>query len=128
MVSPHPSSRCSPGLGKKLTEDRDEITDSPADRKRWFGTFSKWLKKMTTIVKDEEGSLPLEYEKTLKLFHFQKTCPKLGTSTLDLDANIHIGLYSQYGYYFEGSILPTPELISAYGYFSIEPAAAVSVW
>ncbi|KAH6655949.1 hypothetical protein BKA67DRAFT_675964 [Truncatella angustata] len=108
-----------------LLEYWDEITDSPADRKRWFGSFSNWLKKMTTIVEDEEGSLPLEYEKTLKLFHFQKTCPKLGTSTLDLDANIHIGLYSQYGYYFEGSILPVPELISAYAYFSIEPAAAI---
>lgn len=81
---------------------------------------------MTTITAKEDGTLPLEYEDTIKLFHFQRYCPKLGlTTTMDLDANIHLGLYSQYGYYFEGSILPTPELISAYGYFSIAPVAAV---
>ncbi|KAK9413532.1 hypothetical protein SUNI508_11854 [Seiridium unicorne] len=109
-----------------LLEYWDEITDTPAERRRWFGDFSGWLKKMTTITKKEDGSLPLEYEDNVKLLHFQKYCPKLDlNTTLDLDANIHIGLYSQYGYYFEGSILPTPELISAYGYFSIEPAAAI---
>ena len=79
------------------------------------------------MVKDESGSLPLEYEETIKLFHFYKSCPATNLeTTLDLDANIHLGLYAQYAYYFEGSILPTPELISSYGYFSIEPAAAVS--
>lgn len=83
---------------------------------------------MTTITSKEDGTLPLEYEDTIKLFHFQRYCPKLGvTTTLDMDANIHVGLYAQYGYYFEGSILPSTELISAYGYFSVEPAAAVSM-
>jgi hypothetical protein len=105
---------------------RNEITDTPATRKRWFGDFSGWLKKMTTITSKEDGTLPLEYEDTIKLLHLQRHCETLGlTTTIDLDANIHLGLYSQYGYYFEGSILPTPELISAYGYFSIEPVAAV---
>ncbi|OBT62696.1 hypothetical protein VE03_07107 [Pseudogymnoascus sp. 23342-1-I1] len=109
-----------------LLEYWDEITDEPATRKRWFGDFDGWLKKMTTITSKEDGTLPLEYEDTIKLFHFQRYCPTLGlTTTLDLDANIHLGLYTQYGYYFEGSILPTPELISAYGYFSIAPVAAI---
>jgi hypothetical protein len=85
------------------------------------------LKKMTTITKEEDGSLPLEYDEILKLFHFREYCPTLGlTVTLDMDANIHVGLYAQYGYYFEGSILPTPQLISSYAYFSVAPAAAVS--
>jgi hypothetical protein len=79
------------------------------------------------MVKDEQGSLPLEYDDTIKLFHFQRYCPATQLEmTLDLDANIHLGLDAQYAYYFEGSILPTPELISAYGYFSIKPTAAVS--
>nr|WBV74231.1 putative chitinase [Pestalotiopsis kenyana] len=110
-----------------LLEYWNDITDEPADkRKRWFGDFSGWLKKMTTITSKEDGTLPLEYEDTIKLFHFQRYCPKLGmTTTLDMDANIHVGLYAQYGYYFEGSILPNTELISAYGYFSVEPAAAI---
>lgn len=105
---------------------REDITDTPASRKRWFGSFDNWLKKMTTIVKDEKGSLPLDYEETIKLFHGHEYCPAWNTdATFDIDAFIHLELSGQYGYYFEGSILPTPNLISAYGYFSIEPSAAV---
>ncbi|OKL57184.1 hypothetical protein UA08_07332 [Talaromyces atroroseus] len=102
----------------------DEITDTPAKHKRWFGTFDNWLKKMTTIVKT--GSLPLEYQEHIKLFHAQEYCPKWNlNATFDVDAFLRLGLYNQYGYYFEGSTLPTPEVISAYGYFSIQPAAVV---
>ena len=106
---------------------RDQITDSQAgSKKRWFGSFDDWLKKMTTIVKDEAGSLPLDYDRTLKLFHAHKKCPHLHVdATFDIDAYIHLGLEAQYGSYLEGSILPKPSLIAAYGYFSIEPAAEV---
>jgi hypothetical protein len=83
---------------------------------------------MTSIVKDEQGSLPLDYDQTIKLFHAHKYCPKTKIdATFDIDAYIHLGLDAQYGYYFEGSILPKPSLISAYGYFSIEPGAEVSL-
>lgn len=109
-----------------LLEYWNDITDTPASRKRWFGDFSGWLKKMTTIANKETGTLPLEYDDTIKLFHFQTYCPTLKlTTTADMDAYIHMGLYAQYGYYFEGSILPTPQLIDAYGYFSVEPVAEV---
>ncbi|KAJ5712178.1 hypothetical protein N7488_006334 [Penicillium malachiteum] len=105
----------------------EEITSAPASsRKRWFGSFDDWLAKMTTVVKDEQGSLPLDYQETIKLFHAHEFCPTYNIdATFDIDANIQLGLYAQYGYYFEGSILPTPTLISSYGYFSIEPAAAI---
>ncbi|PYH81931.1 hypothetical protein BO82DRAFT_414323 [Aspergillus uvarum CBS 121591] len=103
-----------------------QITDTPSSKKRWFGAFDSWLKKMTTIVKDERGSLPLLYEETIKLYHAHEYCPAMNLeATFDIDAYIHLGLFNQYGYYFEGSILPTPEVISAYGYFSIEPTAAI---
>ncbi|RDH30342.1 hypothetical protein BDQ94DRAFT_161391 [Aspergillus welwitschiae] len=109
-----------------LQEYWKDITDTPASRKRWFGSFDNWLRKMTTIVKDEKGSLPLDYEETIKLFHGHEYCPAWNTdATFDIDAFIHLELNGQYGYYFEGSILPTPNLISAYGYFSIEPTAAI---
>ncbi|KUI54694.1 hypothetical protein VP1G_02085 [Cytospora mali] len=84
------------------------------------------LKKVTTIVKDEKGALPLEYDETIKLFHFYKYCPATNIEmTLDLDSNIHVGLYSQYAYYFDGSILPTPSITNTYGYFSVQPVAAI---
>ncbi|OBT52519.1 hypothetical protein VE04_06299 [Pseudogymnoascus sp. 24MN13] len=104
-----------------------DVTDTPAkNRKRWFGAFKAWLAKVTTMVKSDTGFLPLEYEENIKLFHFAKTCPKTNLkTTLDLDANIHMGLYAQYAYYFEGSILPTPTLIASYGYFSVSPAADI---
>lgn len=82
---------------------------------------------MTTMVKDEQGSLPLEFDRTLKLYHAHQYCPKLNVdATFDIDAFIHLGLCAQYGYYFEGSILPSPSLIASYGYFSIDPVAEVS--
>ncbi|KAL7651280.1 hypothetical protein ACMYSQ_011013 [Aspergillus niger] len=111
-----------------LLEYWKEITDSPGSktRKRWFGAYDDWLQKMTTIVKDEKGYLPLDYVDTIKLFHAHATCPKTNIeATFDIDADIKLALRAQYGYYFEGAILPTPNLISAYGYFSIEPTAAI---
>ncbi|RMJ27114.1 Glycosyl hydrolases family 18 [Aspergillus sp. HF37] len=110
-----------------LLEYWEEVTNEPADkRKRWFGSFSGWLSKVTTMVKEAKGSLPMEYDEKIKLFHSRAKCPNLNIeASLDLDAYIHMGLYTQYGYYFEGSILPTPSLVSAYGYFSVEPAAEV---
>ncbi|GLA58752.1 hypothetical protein AtubIFM54640_008854 [Aspergillus tubingensis] len=111
-----------------LLEYWKEITDSPNSkkRKRWFGAYDDWLQKITTIVKDEKGYLPLDYVDTIKLFHAHATCPKTNIdATFDIDADIKLALQAQYGYYFEGAILPTPKLISAYGYFSIEPTAAI---
>lgn len=68
----------------------------------------------------------MEYDETIKLFHAQGYCPDLNiTATVDLDANIHLALRAQYGYYFEGAILPTLSLIAAYGYFSVAPEASV---
>ncbi|KAJ5650264.1 uncharacterized protein N7484_003987 [Penicillium longicatenatum] len=112
-----------------LLEYWNEITDSPGSkRKRWFGAYDDWLKKMTTIVKDERSYLPLDYEEKIKLFHAHANCPKTNIDAIfDIDANIKLALNGQYGYYFEGSILPTPTLISAYGYFSIEPVAAILI-
>jgi hypothetical protein len=117
------------GVNRSSSLFRKDITDTPTTkRKRWFGSYSDWLSKMTTIAKSDKGSLPLQYDDTIKLFHAQGSCPDLNiTASVDLDANIHMGLNAQYGYYFEGSILPSPTLISAYGYFSVEPEAAVSV-
>ncbi|KAJ5658730.1 CAZyme family GH18, partial [Penicillium longicatenatum] len=108
-----------------LLEYWDDVTDkSPDKRKRWFGSFSAWLKKVTTIVKEDSGTLPLEYEQSHKLLHWENNCGGVD-KTLDLDAYFHLGLDAQYAYYFEGAILPTPKLIAAYGYFSVEPEAEV---
>ncbi|KAJ5204380.1 bacteriodes thetaiotaomicron symbiotic chitinase, partial [Penicillium cinerascens] len=88
-----------------LLEYWKDITNTPAKkRKRWFGSFSSWLSKMTTITKKDQGYLPMEYDETIKLFHAEGT---------DIT------------YYFEGAILPTPSLIAAYGYFSVAPEAAI---
>ncbi|KAL4976408.1 glycosyl hydrolases family 18-domain-containing protein [Aspergillus desertorum] len=104
----------------------EDITDSPADKKkkRWFGGFSEWLKKVTTIVKDSSGSLPLNYFNTIKLFHWDEQCSGRQMS-LDIDASLDFGLDAQYAYYFEGAILPSPKMIASYAYFSVDPAAQI---
>ncbi|KAJ5094625.1 CAZyme family GH18, partial [Penicillium angulare] len=103
----------------------EEVTADPPDkRKRWFGGFSAWLKKVTTIVKDSSGYLPLNYFNTIKLFHWDEQCTGKSMS-LDIDASLDMGLNAQYAYYFEGAILPTPKLISSYAYFSVAPEAQI---
>ncbi|KAJ5344046.1 CAZyme family GH18 [Penicillium brevicompactum] len=103
----------------------EDITeDPPQKRKRWFGAFKQWLKKVTTIVKNSSGYLPLNYYDTIKLFHWDEKCSGKQMS-LDIDSTLDIGLNAQYAYYFEGAILPTPKLISSYAYFSVAPAAEI---
>jgi hypothetical protein len=110
-----------------LTIARNDITEDPPQKKkkkRWFGAFKQWLKKVTTIVKDSSGYLPLNYYDTIKLFHWDEQCSGKQMS-LDIDSTLDIGLNAQYAYYFEGAILPTPKLISSYAYFSVAPAAEI---
>ena len=46
-----------------LQEYWNKVTDSPSKhKKRWFGDFDAWFEKVTSIVKDEKGYLPLTYE------------------------------------------------------------------
>lgn len=71
--------------------------------------------------------MPLLYEDKIKLFHADKYCPNMNLrATFDIDAQMKLALNAQYGYYFEGAILPKPSLVSAYGYFLIEPDVMVS--
>ncbi|KAJ8130004.1 hypothetical protein O1611_g3626 [Lasiodiplodia mahajangana] len=107
----------------------DDVTDEPAEkRKRWFGAFKTWLKKVTTITKEDEGSLPLEYWDKRKLFHFERVCPASQAKvTVDLDAEIRLQLNSNYAYYFEGNILPSPKVNSAYAYFAVDPIISVGM-
>lgn len=82
---------------------------------------------MTTIVQDEKSSPSVDYIDTIKLFRAQTYCPKLNLeTTVDIDANIKLALNAQYAYYFEGAILPSPHMTSAYSYFPVQPEAAVS--
>jgi len=109
-----------------LQEYWDKVTDSPAKhKKRWFGDFDTWLEKETSIVQDEKGYLPLTYEGDAKLLELTQNCSGDSPYKLDLDVNMKVGLHAQYAYYFEGAILPTPKLIAAYSYFSVEPSADI---
>lgn len=109
-----------------LQEYWDKVTDSPAKhKKRWFGDFDTWLEKETSIVQDEKGYLPLTYEGDAKLLELTQNCSGDSPYKLDLDVNMKVGLHAQYAYYFEGAILPTPKLIAAYSYFSVEPSAEI---
>ncbi|KAJ5653046.1 hypothetical protein N7490_000049 [Penicillium lividum] len=90
--------------------------------------YTNLLEYWNEITDNEKSSIPLDYIKKIKLFHAHTQCPKTNIdATFDIDADISLALDGQYGYYFEGSILPTPTLISAYSYFSIAPIAAILI-
>ncbi|KAF3935447.1 hypothetical protein ABW20_dc0106965 [Dactylellina cionopaga] len=110
----------------------DDVTDEDPDgsnqgtrlKRRWFGSFSNWLKKVTTIRKEDRGTLEMEYEKTFNIFHFEDRCQKGNTlyqAQIDASAYLHMAMSATYSYLFQGQILPVPKTESAYAYFGAEP-------
>ncbi|KAF3941633.1 hypothetical protein ABW19_dt0210410 [Dactylella cylindrospora] len=113
----------------------DDVTDEDPDGsgqgtnkrsidKRWFGSFKNWLKKVTTIRKEDRGTLEMEYEKNFNIFHFEDRCKKGNTlyeAKIDASAYLHMAMSATYSYLFQGQILPTPKTESAYAYFGARP-------
>ncbi|KAF3172085.1 hypothetical protein TWF106_000530 [Orbilia oligospora] len=114
----------------------DDVTDEDPDgsgmgtnkkrglEKRWFGSFKNWLKKVTTIKKEDKGTLEMEYEKRFTIFHFEDRCQKGNTlyqAEIDASAYLHMAMSATYSYLFQGQILPVPKTESAYAYFGAEP-------
>ena len=91
--------------------------------KRWFGTFTDWLKKLTTVESKDVGFLSMAFYKTIQLYHAQVGCGQ-GTAVAKLDVSLdaNIDMEATYAYYFSGTIVP-PGVTGTYAYFGLEPKA-----
>ncbi|KAI8181126.1 hypothetical protein K4K51_002077 [Colletotrichum sp. SAR 10_75] len=74
--------------------------------KRWWGTFTRWLAKLTTVTRSEAS----------------RGCPgKTWSANLRMDLEAEITMQSTYAYYYSGTFIPPtkPDVF----FFGIQPEA-----
>jgi GH18 family chitinase len=101
---------------------------SPHDvEKRWFGTFIRWLQKMTTVESKDKGDLNMMYSKSLLIYSARVGCEKSTLQAgLDIHADASLNLNAQYAYYLSGTIVP-PSVDDTFAYFGVQPQAYLGV-
>lgn len=91
--------------------------------KRWFGFFTDWLKRLTTVESKDVGFLTMAFQKSILLYHAQVGCPQsTAMARLDVTLDASIQMDATYAYYFSGTLLP-PDITGTYAYFGLEPSA-----
>lgn len=91
--------------------------------KRWWGTFTNWLKKTTMVQDDSKGDLPLDFAQTINLFKQSWGCAGKGyRATLRMDLDAEFSMQATYAYYYSGTFIP-PSTPDVFFYFGIEPEA-----
>ncbi|KAJ3495219.1 hypothetical protein NLG97_g3552 [Lecanicillium saksenae] len=92
--------------------------------KRWFGSFINWLKKITTITKEEKGVIPMGISKMFTLFSGRLFCKNDAGATItagiDITTEVSIEMQGKYAYYFSGTVVP-PSIIDTYAYVGAQP-------
>lgn len=106
-----------------------EVPPSPyssisKNHRRWAGTFLDWLKKITTITKQEAGKLPMGISKLFNIYSGRLRCTNDAgvtiTAGLDITADVRLDMGAKYAYYFSGTVLP-PKIIDTYVYVGAQP-------
>ncbi|KAH8891138.1 hypothetical protein GQ53DRAFT_687387, partial [Thozetella sp. PMI_491] len=96
--------------------------------KRWWGTFLRWLEKLTTVRKAEKGDLPLGWAQTLNIFRAQWGCPgKSWSANLRMDLEAELSMQATYAYYFSTTFIPPTNKPDVFFYFGMEPTAYVGL-
>ncbi len=97
--------------------------DGGGSEKRWWGAFTGWLQKVTTVEKSELGVLPLGWAQTVNLFRAQWGCPgQTFSANLRMDLEAELNMDATYAYYFSGTFIP-PSKPDVYAYLGMEPYA-----
>ncbi|KAI8228514.1 hypothetical protein K4K54_002151 [Colletotrichum sp. SAR 10_86] len=69
--------------------------------KRWWGTFTRWLAKLTMVTRSEVGDLPVGWADTINLFKASRGCPgKTWSANLRMDLEAEITMQFTYAYYY----------------------------
>jgi hypothetical protein len=110
------------------TEDVVDFSPKAMDatdiERRWFGSFTNWLKKLTTIRKAEGGYLPMGLSKAFNIYSGRLQCANPAgvtiTAGLDITADIKLEMGARYAYYFSGTVVP-PKIIDTYVFLGAQP-------
>ncbi|KAJ7488142.1 hypothetical protein FB451DRAFT_1226548 [Mycena latifolia] len=112
----------------------DTVVESPPERKRWlkerglekrwWGSFTNWLSKMTQVEKDTSFSRNFHWSDTWTIFHKEVSCPGPPQFEASIDVSLagQASLDSRYGFYLQATVVP-PAVQAAYVYFSADAKA-----
>jgi hypothetical protein len=96
--------------------------------RRWWGTFLKWLDKVTSVEKADEGVLPMLYAKYFTLFSGRIFCRSDSgitfTAGMDITADIQLQMNTKYAYYFQGSLTGVKDM---YAYARTQPKIGAGI-
>ncbi|KAF2119716.1 hypothetical protein BDV96DRAFT_642728 [Lophiotrema nucula] len=87
--------------------------------KRWWGTFTDWVKKMSTVRLSDAGKLPLSFQKQMVLYRKRATCARGNVQLkagLDVILSTKFDMNARWAYYAQGTIVPL-NIDSIYTYF-----------
>jgi hypothetical protein len=91
--------------------------------KRWWGTYSEWLKKLTTVRMSDEGKLPLSIHKKMLLYSRRAQCARKGMTLkagLDVTLDAKFDMNARWSYYAQGTIVHL-NIDTLYTYFELHP-------
>lgn len=92
-------------------------------RRRWWGTFVHWVKKLTTVTKSDGGVLPMGLVRSLVLYSGRRKCSNDAvtfTAGMDITADFNMEMNARYSYYFSGTVVP-PAVTDMYAYVGVHP-------
>ncbi|OAF98482.1 uncharacterized protein CC84DRAFT_1075110, partial [Paraphaeosphaeria sporulosa] len=115
----------------------DDVTDEPGSTKhkphlgrRWWGKFTAWLEKLTTITKEGAGNLPMGLSKVFNIYSGRLQCANPSgvtiTAGLDITADVRLQMGTRYAYYFSGTVVP-PNIIDTYVFLGAQPSISSTV-
>lgn len=98
--------------------------------RRWWGPFINWLKKVTTITREEVGYLPMGLAKVFNIWSGRLRCENSAgvtiTAGLDVTADVRLQMNAKYAYYFSGTVVP-PNIIDTYVYVGAQPSVYAGI-
>ncbi|KDR74915.1 hypothetical protein GALMADRAFT_141231 [Galerina marginata CBS 339.88] len=119
----------------------DSVVDSPPERrqwleerglwqnpkKRWWGAFTKWLSKVTSLEVDNSQSRVFYWSDTWNIFHAESHCdgPPQFDSSLDISLTGTAYFGARYGFYLQGTVVP-PAVTAAYVHFSSDASTSAT--
>jgi len=117
------------GLPSTGTRSVDSAESNHVER-RWWGTFTNWLKKLNTLTKEDAGFLPMSLSKMFNIYSGRLQCANDAgvtiTAGLDITAEVRMEMGARYAYYFSGTIVP-PNVIDTYVFLGAQPSIYAGV-
>jgi hypothetical protein len=98
----------------------------PRHEKRWWGGYTDWLRKLTTVRASDQGKLPMSIHKNMLLYSKRASCDRNNVkmeAALDVTLDAYFDMNARWAYYAQGSIVPL-NIDAIYAYFELEPVAS----